>query len=122
MNMSTLCTSLHRACIIALTAMVASPTAQAADTTLMLACQGTKTNTLFETGAPIRKGQPNPISMGIIVNLTDRTVTGLEDHPPLTIRSVNETTIAFGWFRDVCRQSISDSWLGNLRECLAHLV
>jgi hypothetical protein len=22
----------------------------------------------------------------------------------------------------VCRQSISDSWLGNLRECLAHLV
>ena len=24
--------------------------------------------------------------------------------------------------RIVCRQSISDSWLGNLRECLAHLV
>jgi hypothetical protein len=24
--------------------------------------------------------------------------------------------------RSVCRQSISDSWLGNLRECLAHLV
>src|SRR5436189_2332025 len=24
--------------------------------------------------------------------------------------------------RDVCRQSISDSWLGNLRECLADLV
>jgi hypothetical protein len=24
--------------------------------------------------------------------------------------------------RGVCRQSISDSWLGNLRECLAHLV
>jgi len=22
----------------------------------------------------------------------------------------------------VCRQSISDSWLGNLRECLAHLI
>jgi hypothetical protein len=22
----------------------------------------------------------------------------------------------------VCRQSISDNWLGNLRECLAHLV
>ena len=22
----------------------------------------------------------------------------------------------------VCRQSILDSWLGNLRECLAHLV
>src|SRR5262249_33566935 len=25
-------------------------------------------------------------------------------------------------FKTVCRQSISDSWLGNLRECLAHLV
>src|SRR5215831_11662797 len=24
--------------------------------------------------------------------------------------------------RIVCRQTISDSWLGNLRECLAHLV
>ena len=27
-----------------------------------------------------------------------------------------------GGFKAVCRQSISDSWLGNLRECLAHLV
>jgi hypothetical protein len=26
------------------------------------------------------------------------------------------------WGRIVCRQSISDSWLGNLREYLAHLV
>ena len=25
-------------------------------------------------------------------------------------------------YTSVCRQSISDSWLGNLRECLAHLV
>ena len=24
--------------------------------------------------------------------------------------------------RAVCRQNISDGWLGNLRECLAHLV
>ena len=24
--------------------------------------------------------------------------------------------------RTVCRQDISDDWLGNLRECLAHLV
>ena len=28
--------------------------------------------------------------------------------------------LAIGFY--VCRQSISDSWLGNLRECLAHLV
>jgi hypothetical protein len=27
-----------------------------------------------------------------------------------------------GQLEHVCRQSISDSWLGNLRECLAHLV
>jgi hypothetical protein len=85
-------------CIIALAVMVASPTAQAADATLTLACQGTKTNTLFETGAPIRKGQPEPISMGVIVNLTAQTVTGLDKEPPLTIRSVGETTIVFGWF------------------------
>src|SRR5215472_6575614 len=26
------------------------------------------------------------------------------------------------YLASVCRQSISDSWLGNLRECLAHLV
>jgi hypothetical protein len=86
--------------IIALTAMVAGPTAEAADTTLTLACQGTKTYTHFEGGGTPRRSQPDPISMGIIVNLTDRTVTGLEDEPPLTIRSVNETTIAFGWFWD----------------------
>ena len=30
--------------------------------------------------------------------------------------------IAFYQLDGVCRQSISDSWLGNLRECLAHLV
>ena len=36
-----------------------------------------------------------------------------------------EIRIAFAVRRNasaVCRQSISDSWLGNLREYLAHLV
>jgi len=35
----------------------------------------------------------------------------------LSLMSSPSTTAA-----TVCRQSISDSWLGNLRECLAHLV
>jgi len=85
--------------VIALAVMlVGLPTAQAADTTLTLACQGTKTYASMADNAPDRETQPDPISMGIIVNLTDRTVTGLDEEPPLTIRSVNETTIAFGSF------------------------
>src|SRR5262245_11575354 len=35
-------------------------------------------------------------------------------------RSVRQVLTAYT--EGVCRQSISDSWLGNLRECLAHLV
>jgi hypothetical protein len=33
---------------------------------------------------------------------------------------VGQTTVA-KYMASVCRQSISDSWLGYLRECLAHL-
>ena len=66
MNMSTVCTSLHRACIIALAAMVAGPTAQAADTTLTLACQGTATV----------DATPEPISMGIILDLKAGKIDG----------------------------------------------
>ncbi len=49
--------------------MVASPTAQAADTTLTLACQGTVISDL-------ENAKPEPVSMGIIVNFTNRTVQG----------------------------------------------
>jgi hypothetical protein len=39
------------------------------------------------------------------------------------VDTVRQQTGALGSFANiVCRQSISDSWLGNLRECLAHLV
>jgi hypothetical protein len=57
--------------IIALTAMVAglSMTAQAADATLTLACQGTTTSGTDDA-------KPEPISMGIIVDFTNRTVSG----------------------------------------------
>jgi DNA-binding MurR/RpiR family transcriptional regulator len=76
MNTSALCTS-----IIALTAMVASPTAQAADTTLTLACQGT-------TISGMEDAKPEPISMGIIVNFTKRTVQGFAY--PVKITDVND--------------------------------
>jgi len=45
-------------------------TAQAADTTLTLACQGTTT-------VRMEDAKPEPISMGIIVNFTNRTVQGV---------------------------------------------
>jgi hypothetical protein len=89
MNTSALCTSFLRACIIALTAMVAGPTAQAADETMTLACQGT-------TISGVEDAKPEPISMGIIVNFTKRTVQGFAY--PVKITDVNEVTVAFEGF------------------------
>jgi hypothetical protein len=43
--------------------------AQAADETLTLACQGT-------TISDLENAKPEPVSMGIIVNFTNRTVQG----------------------------------------------
>jgi hypothetical protein len=100
MNMSTLCTSLHCACIIALTAMVGGPTAQAADTTLTLACQGTVT---IKSSGPAEY-EPDPISMGLIVNFTNRTVQGASRRGPylfddqLQIIDANENTVVFRGF------------------------
>jgi hypothetical protein len=70
-------------------------TAQAAEPTtgtLTLACEGTST----ETSEPDSK--PKPISMGIIVNFTDRTVKGFgmsNIGDLVKVDSANETTIAF---------------------------
>ena len=62
----------HCSCVIALAVMlVGLPTAQAADTTLTLACQGTAT----DITQPV-DGKPEPVSMGIIINFTNRTVQG----------------------------------------------
>ena len=55
--------------------LVGLPTAQAADTTLTLACQGTATS-------GVEDAKPEPVSMGIIVNFTKRTVQGF-GHPGL---------------------------------------
>ena len=70
-----------------------SMTAQAADATLMLACQGTVTTpTMPET-------KPESVSMGIIVNFTARTVQGfgspgLMDYP-VKITGANDVTVVF---------------------------
>jgi hypothetical protein len=83
--------------VIMLIAMVTclSMTAEAADETLPLACQGTVTETMME-----QEKKPEPISMGIIVNFTNSTVLGFgnpdpnEDFP-IKITGVNEVTISF---------------------------
>jgi hypothetical protein len=83
--------------VIMLIAMVTclSMTAEAADETLPLACQGTVTETMME-----EEKKPEPISMGILVNFTNSTVQGFgnpdpnEDFP-IKITGVNEATISF---------------------------
>jgi hypothetical protein len=66
-------------------------TAQAADTTLTLACQGTVTRKSWD-GA--RKSS-EVINIGIIVDFQKKTVVGLEPTAPLTIDHLTETTISF---------------------------
>jgi hypothetical protein len=76
--------------------LVGLSTAQAADTTLTLACQGTATVTTMDA-------KPEPISMGIIVNFTNRTVHGF-GYPgfgglmdfPVKITGMDEVTVVFG--------------------------
>jgi hypothetical protein len=83
--------------IIALTAMVVGPTAQAADTMLTLACQGTvKIDDwgLKRAGQP-QDAKPEPFSMGMTVNLTARTVQGFGSEYPYKITDINAGTIIF---------------------------
>jgi hypothetical protein len=93
--------------IIAVTAMVAAPsmTAQAADTTLTLACQGTTSDGMSENV------KPEPVSMGIIVNFATRTVQGFGTPDwldyPVKITGVNDVTVAFGGSRDIGQISMS---------------
>ena len=88
------------------TAMVAclSVTANAADQTLTLACQGTATS-------GVEDAKPEPVSMGIIVNFTARTVQGF-GHPglidyPVKITAWNEVTIAFSGSLDIKSSMLS---------------
>ena len=78
--------------------MVAGPTAQAADTTLTLACQGT-TSDRIDTMKDAKPAKPEkyPISLGIIVNFTNRTVQGLLIPPSeeVKINDITDLVIAF---------------------------
>jgi hypothetical protein len=82
------------ACTLVLAVMlVGLPRAQAADTTLTLACQGT-------TISDLENAKPKPISMGLILNFTARTVQGFFDPAdlakfPVKITGLDEVTVAF---------------------------
>jgi hypothetical protein len=75
-----------------------SISAQAQPATLTLACKGTTTVTTMDA-------KPEPISMGIIVNFTARTVQGflspgaLMDYP-VKITAVNDVIVAFSGSED----------------------
>ena len=77
--------------VIALIAMVTCGLlrAQAADTTLTLACKGTETS---KGGA---RTSSEVINIGIVVDFQKKTVVGLEPTTPLTIDGLTETTISF---------------------------
>jgi hypothetical protein len=100
-------------CIIALTAMVAalSMTVQAADETLTLACQGTVTTKVFL--GKFVDNEPEPISMGLIVNFTKRTVQGtgrwgpwlFDDQLPIT--ELTEGTVVFEGFSKFLGMKVS---------------
>jgi hypothetical protein len=92
-------------------ALVALSSAQAADTTLTLACQGTATITGMEDA------KPEPISMGIIVNFTKKTVHGFGDpifgEQLIEITRITETTVYFGATGELSR-TISRSVIGTI--------
>jgi hypothetical protein len=68
--------------------LVGPSTAQGADTTLTLACQGTAT----DISEPV-DGKPEPTSMGITINFTAGTVVGLDF--PIKITSSDEAMVFF---------------------------
>jgi hypothetical protein len=79
-------------CCIAL--LVGLSGAQAAETRLTLACQGTAT-------LAAENAKPESVSMGIVVDFTNQTIQGFgtPGHPsdfPLKITGMNEVTISFG--------------------------
>jgi hypothetical protein len=90
--------------VIALTAMVAglSMTAQAAEpATLTLACKGTVTDMT-------PNAKPEPLSMGLIVNLTARTILGSAgpgSGTPVDILFMDDVTVTFfGSYSDQYRR------------------
>jgi hypothetical protein len=95
----------HCSRVIALAVMlIGLTTAQAADTTLTLACKGTTTDTIAD--------KPEPVSMGIIVNFTKRTVQGFGDPEPVKITAWNDVTVSFSGGED--RKGAQTSIFGSI--------
>jgi len=83
-----------RTCSIALSAMVTCGlvTAQAADETLTLACQGIGVSKFGATDQPTQEA----MSFGVIVNLTARTVEGFPVwNLPVKVTAANQAAIEF---------------------------
>jgi hypothetical protein len=84
--------------LVAMTAQAQQPS------TLTLACKGTTTEYLLQ-GATVEQ----PISMGIIVNLADRTVQGFGypfDIEPLKIGYANDVEVRFGGEQETSVRSV----------------
>ena len=73
---------MRAALLLVLIVAAAEPTG-----TLTLTCDGTVTHQ--------PEGKPEPISMGIIVNFSDRTVQGFGFSGTIKITSMNEAIVAF---------------------------
>jgi hypothetical protein len=86
-------------------------TAQAADETLTLTCKGTAT---IRADSPLAY-KPHPLSMGLIVNFTTRTVDGTARQRPylfddqLQIAEWNEVTVIFQGFSKFLGKNVSGS-------------
>ena len=101
--------------VIGLAAMVTclSLTAQAADSILTLACQGTVN--IKAIGGSLPDYEPDPVSMGLIVNFTAQTVHGTARWGPylfddqLQITESNEGTVVFEGFSQFLGMNISGS-------------
>ena len=97
-------------CVTAVTAVVAGlpMMARAADETLTVTCKGTAT---IRADSP----KPYPLSMGLIVNFTTRTVVGTARQRPyvfddqLQITEWNEVTVIFSGFSQFLGKNISGS-------------
>ena len=97
------------ACIALAVMLVGLSTAQAADSTVTLTCQGTVT---IKTISP-PEYEPDPVSMGLIVNFTNRTVQGASRWGPylfddqLQINEWNERTVVFSGFSKFLGRTIN---------------
>jgi len=102
----------HCSRVIALAVMLLGfTTAQAADTALTLACQGTVTTKVFL--GKFVDYEPESISMGLIVNFTKRTVQGtgrwgpwlFDDQLPIT--ELTDGTVVFEGFSKFLGMKVS---------------